>query len=68
MRLLLFDDGAQRLAVEHGQGVAAVRDLHGRRVGIAVDDDDLDAESLQLDGDFLAQFAAAAEQHARGGG
>ena len=40
--------------------MAAVRHLHGRRVGITVHGDHFDAEALQLDDQFLAQLAAAA--------
>jgi len=54
------------LGVGHGDDVAAVRHLHGRGVGVAVDRDHLGAEALQFDGHFLAQFARA-EQHDAGG-
>ncbi len=47
--------------------MAAVRDLHGRGVGIAIDRDHLDAEALQLDGDLLAQLARAQQHDADGG-
>jgi hypothetical protein len=66
--LLPLDHRPQGLAVEHGNGVAAVCDLHRRGVVVAVDDNDLDAEALQFDDDFLAEFAAAAQQHAGGRG
>jgi len=62
VRALLFDDGTQRGAVEHVEHMAAVRHLHGWRIGITVHGDHFDAETLQLDDQFLAQLAAAAEQ------
>jgi hypothetical protein len=46
--------------------MTAVRHLHGGRVGIAVDGDHLDAEALQFDDDFLAEFPGA-EEHGLGG-
>ncbi len=48
--------------------MAAMRDLHGRSVLVAVNSDHFNAKALQLDHDFLAQFAATAEQYARRGG
>ena len=66
VRPLARDQRAQRGAVEHVEHVAAMRDLHRRRVGVAVGGDHLDAEALQFDRHFLAQFARAEQQHARG--
>ena len=66
MRLLRLDDAAQLTAVEHVDHVAAVGDLHPRRVGIAVHGDHLDAQALQLDHHFLAELAGA-ERHHPGG-
>ena len=64
-----FDHAAQRRAVGHGEHMAAVGHLHGRRVGITVYGDHFAAQPLQGDRHLLAQFAAA-EQHdaERGGG
>ncbi len=42
--------------------------LHGGGVGIAVGGDHFDAEALQLDGHFLAEFAGAQQQGAGGAG
>jgi len=47
--------------------VAAVRHLHGRGVGVAVDSDDFGPQPLQFDGDFLAEFAGAEKHDAHGG-
>jgi len=55
--LLEGDDAAQRHGVEHGEDVAAVGDLHGGGVVVAVAGDDFAAEALELDGDFLAELA-----------
>ncbi|MOA07786.1 hypothetical protein D3C78_1275060 [compost metagenome] len=63
VRLLLLDHRAQGGAVEHADHMAAMRHLHGRRVGVAVDGDHLAAQALQFDGDFLAQLARAAQEH-----
>ncbi|OMP13167.1 hypothetical protein COLO4_02163 [Corchorus olitorius] len=68
VRLLALDHCAQGGTVEHVDDVAAVGDLHGRGIGVAIHGDDLDAQALQFDDDFLAQFAGAAEQHAGGAG
>src|SRR5688572_31954081 len=43
-----------------------MRDLHRRGIGIAVGGDHFHAEALQLQRDFLAQFARTEQQHARG--
>ena len=68
VRALLLDERAQRLGVGHVDDVGAVRDLLRRRVGVAVDDDGLDAEALQFDDDFLAELAAAEKHDAESGG
>ncbi len=44
-----------------------MRHLHGGRVGVAVDDDGLDAQPLELDHDLLAQLSAAQQHDADGG-
>ncbi|MNV64700.1 hypothetical protein D3C71_1573560 [compost metagenome] len=67
MRLFLFDQRLQRRRVKHVQHMAAMGDLHGRRVGVAVGGDHFHAKTLQLDGHFLAQFARAEQQDAGGG-
>ena len=58
--------GAQRGAVAHRDHVRPMRNLVGRGVGIAVHRDDLNTQALQLDSDFLAQFAGAKEEEAGG--
>jgi hypothetical protein len=52
--LLALDHRAQLRAIEHVDHVAAVRDLHRGRIGIAIARDHLDAKPLQLDHHFLA--------------
>jgi hypothetical protein len=42
-------------------------DLHGRGIGIAVHGDDLDTQSLGLDGHFLTEFAGTEQHKPRGG-
>ena len=66
MRPLGLDQRRERIAVGHRQRVRTVRHLMPRRVGIAVDGDRLDAQSLQRDQHFLAEFAAAEQHDARG--
>ena len=63
VRLFLFDHCTQGCTIEHVDDVAAVRHLHGRRIGITINTDDLTAQALQLDHHFLAEFAAATQQH-----
>jgi hypothetical protein len=67
-RTLQRDQRAQRVAVEHAQHMTAMCDLHRRRIGVAVGHHHLAAEALQLDRDFLAQLAAAEQQHAQSEG
>ena len=55
-----------RGAVEHVDHVAAMRDLHRRRIRVAIGGDHLHAEALQFDRHFLAQLAGAQQQHAGG--
>ena len=45
--------------------MAAVGDLQGGAIRVAIDDDDLDAKPLQLNHDFLTELTAAAEQNTR---
>ena len=64
--LLLLDQRAQRVAVEHVDDVAAMRHLHRRRVRVAIHRDHLHRIALQLDRHLLAQFPGAQQQHAQG--
>ena len=48
--------------------MTAVRDLHGWRALVAVASDDLAAEPLEFDDDFLAEFARTEQKHAGGAG
>src|SRR5690606_24446711 len=66
LRLLALDHLAHRVAVEHVDDVAAMGDLHRRRVGVAIHRDHFDAEALQFDRHFLAQFARTEQQDALG--
>ncbi|CUY31839.1 Uncharacterised protein [Serratia marcescens] len=67
VRPLLFDNGFQRVTVQHIDDVAAVRHVHGGGVGIAIDGDHFQAEALAFNGDFFTQLPGA-EQHNAGGG
>src|SRR4029450_8894827 len=67
VRILELDHAAQLGAVEHGNHVRGVRDLHRGRTGVAVDGDDVHAQTLRLDRDLLAQLARATEQELGGG-
>ena len=42
-----------------------MRDLHGRRIGVAVHGDGLHTEPLQLDYNLLAEFSGAEQQRLR---
>ena len=68
VRFFRFDDGPERRAVKHVDDMAAVGDMHGGRVGIAVHRNDFDAEALQFDDDFLAELTRAEQQGLPGGG
>ena len=58
-RFFLFDHAAQCLAVQHIEYMAAMSNLHGRRVGILIARNDLHAIALQFDGYFFSEFARA---------
>jgi hypothetical protein len=64
VRPLRGNDAAQRRSIQHVHDMAAVSHLHRRRVVIPIDHDDLDAETLQLDDDFLSELSAPAQQDA----
>jgi len=58
---------AQLLRIGHLNHMAAMRHLMAWRIGIAIDRDHLHPEPLQCDDDLFAEFPAA-EQHDAGGG
>ncbi len=58
--------GAQGLGVGHVDDVGPVGDLLAGRIGVAVDRDGLDAQALEFDHHFLAEFARA-QKHDAGG-
>ena len=64
VRLLGLDHGTQGSAVEHVDHVAAMGNLHGRRVGVAIHGNHFNAQALQLDHHFLAQLTTATQQNA----
>ncbi len=68
MRALGLDDRPQRGRVRHVDHVRAMGDLVAWRILITIDRDDFDAEALQRDDDFLAEFAGAEQHDARGRG
>ena len=61
MRFLRFDHRTQGGTVEHVDDMAAVRHLHGGRVGIAIHGNHFNAQALQFDYHFLAQLTAATQ-------
>ena len=67
MRFFLLDQFAQGSRIGHVDDMGAVRHLVAGCILIAIDGDDLHAQALQRDDDFLAEFAGA-EQHDPGGG
>ena len=44
--------------------MAAMGNLHGRCIGVAIDGDHFDPQTLQFDDNFFAQLAAATQQYA----
>src|SRR3546814_10566795 len=66
--LFQFDHAPDLGTVEHVDDMTAMRKLHGRCIGVAIDGNRLDAIALQLDDDFLVEFAGAEQQHALGAG
>src|SRR3546814_6260393 len=59
---VLFDRGAQRVAVEHRKNLKRVGDLHRGRTGIAVTRDDMAAEALRRNHEFAAELARAEQR------
>jgi hypothetical protein len=68
LRSFLLDQTAQRGAVGHVDHVRPMRDLLAGGIGVAIDGDHLDAEPLQRDDHFLAEFAGAEQHDAQGAG
>ena len=62
IRLLSLDDLPQPGPVQHRNHVRPVRDLHGRRVRIAIKRHDFHPVTLQFDGNLFAQFSRPAKQ------
>ena len=56
IRLFLFDHPPHFAAVEHGETVTAVSNLHRWRVGISVAGDHFDSKPLQLNHNFLTKL------------
>ena len=65
---VLFDRGAERIAVEHREDLIFVGDLHRRRTGIAVARDDMAAEAFRRNDELAAELARAEEKDLCGGG
>ena len=63
---VLFGYTAQRLAIEHGEHLACIGQLHGGRIVIAVAGHDIGAEPLGRNHEFAPQLARA-EQEDPGG-
>ena len=64
VRALGFDQRAQGDGIGHVDDMRTVRDLVTRGTFVTVHCNGLDAESLQGDQNFLAQFPSAQQQHA----
>src|SRR5262245_63503186 len=62
---MLLDRSAKPGAVEHGEDLALVRELHRRRIVVTIAGHHPAAEPLGGDGEFAAQFAGA-KQHESG--
>src|SRR5690606_31298658 len=60
--LVLFDGGAQFIAIEPREYLALVRDLHRRGRRISVTSDDIGTKALGRNSDFAAQFARTQQQ------
>jgi hypothetical protein len=65
IRPVFLDRLSKCLAVEHREHVKGVRELHRRRIGVAIAGDDPATEPLGGDGE-LAPELAGAEQHQGG--
>ena len=57
VRLVLFDCGFERVAVEHTENLALIGDLHGRGPRIRITSDDVLPHPLGRDDEFFTQFA-----------
>ena len=68
VRLFLFDQAAQCGTIGHRNDVGAMSDLMAGRVFVAVDGNHFDAQALQRDDHFLAEFAGTEQHDAQGGG
>jgi hypothetical protein len=59
VRLFLFDQAAQNGAVQHVDHMAAVCDLHGGCIGVAIHCHHLHRVALQFDRDLFAELPRA---------
>jgi hypothetical protein len=66
--LFLFDQGPQCSPIGHVDHMRAMRDLMAGSVGVAIDGNHLDAESLQGDDHFLAELSGAQQHDAQRAG
>ncbi len=64
--LLFRNQRAQRGAVEHVDDMAAVRHLHGGRMGVAIYRDHFHGVALQFNRHLLAKLTGAKQKHAQG--
>ena len=62
VRLLFFYYLTKTGAIQHGQHVAAVGNLHCRSIFIPIEGDNLNPVALQFDCNFFSQFTRSAQQ------
>src|SRR5690554_1072154 len=63
IRLFGFNDCPKRLTIQHIDNMAPVCDLHGGRIGIAVNGYDFHAKSLQLNNNFFSELSGTTEKN-----
>jgi hypothetical protein len=61
VRLVLRDNGVERLPVEHGDHFKVVGHLHGRGTGVGINGNDMLAQTLEGDDDLFSELARAEE-------
>ena len=57
IRLFLLDNATQGVPIKHGDDMGPISHLHGRSIGVGIHGNHFHAVPLQLNNDFLAQFA-----------